>query len=294
MNDFIVRGMTKDGFIKAVAIQSTGIVEEMRRIHNTTPLATAALGRTLSAASMMGDELKDDASSLTIQIKGGGPLGTILAVADNNGNVRGYVGDPSVDLPKKENGKLDVGAGVGVDGLLTVVKDIGAKEPFSGKVELLSGEIAEDIAYYYYKSEQIPTVCALGVLVDRDYSVKQSGGYMIQLMPGAPDGLVSILEFRVEETASITSMMEDGMNAEEILAYMLDGMGFEVLERHEVSYECKCTHEKVEQVIVSIGREELQRLYEEEETVEVTCQFCDKKYSFSKEEIGKLLMDSKA
>ena len=291
MNDFIVRGITKDGFIKAAAVQSTELVEEARRIHRTLPLATAALGRTLTAASLMGDELKEEDGSVTLQVRGDGPLGAITAVSDSEGNVRGYLQNPAVDLPLKANGKLDVGGGVG-QGVLTVIKDIGAKEPFSGKVELLSGEIAEDVAYYYYASEQIPTVCALGVLVDTDQHVKQAGGYIIQLMPGAPDGLVSILEARVQETPSMTTMMEQGMTAEEVLQYMLDGMRFEELYKHDVKYECKCSRQKVEQAVLSIGREELKRLYEEEETVKVTCQFCDKEYVFTKEEIGNMLLQT--
>jgi len=291
MNDFIVRGITKDGFIKAAAVQSTELVEEARRIHRTLPLATAALGRTLTAASLMGDELKEEDGSVTLQVRGDGPLGAITAVSDSEGNMRGYLQNPAVDLPLKTNGKLDVGGGVG-QGVLTVIKDIGAKEPFSGKVELLSGEIAEDVAYYYYASEQIPTVCALGVLVDTDQHVKQAGGYIIQLMPGAPDGLVSILEARVQETPSMTTMMEQGMTAEEVLQYMLDGMRFEELYKHDVKYECKCSRQKVEQAVLSIGREELKRLYEEEETVKVTCQFCDKEYVFTKEEIGNMLLQT--
>ncbi len=289
MNDFIMRGVTKDGFIKAAAMHSVKTVEEARRIHRTLPLATAALGRTLTAAGLMGDELKEDDGSVTLQVRGDGPLGAITAVSDSSGNVRGYLQNPAAELPLRPNGKLDVGGGVG-RGTLTVIKDIGAREPFSGKVELLSGEIAEDIAYYYYASEQIPTVCALGVLVDKDQSVRQAGGYIIQLMPGAPDGLVTILEERVRETPSITAMMEQGMSAADVLRYMLDGMGFVELYSHDVRYECKCSRQKVEQAILSIGREELKRLYEEEETVRVTCQFCDKEYVFDKAEIGRMLL----
>lgn len=291
--DFIVRGMTRDGYIKAVAVQSTELVEHARQIHQTLPLATTALGRSLSAASMMGDEIKDPNGSITLQFRGDGPLGSIVAVSDSDGNVRGYVQNPGVDIPRKAPGKLDVGAGVGA-GVLTVLKDVGDREPFAGKVELLSGEIAEDIAYYYYASEQLPTICALGVLVDVDQSVKQAGGYMIQLLPGAPEEIVFILEERVKEEAAagrtVTSMMEQGMDAKAILEYMLDRMGYEELYQHEVHYECKCSREKVEAAILSVGREELKRLYEEEETVKVTCQFCDKEYAFSREEIGEMLM----
>ena len=289
MKDFIMRGMTADGYIKAAAIKSTDMVERMREIHKTLPLATAALGRSLTAASIMGDELKEENGSITLQIRGSGPLGAITAVSDSQGNVRGYLQNPACELPLKANGKLDVGSGVGKDGLLTVIKDIGGKEPFSGKVELLSGEIAEDIAYYYYISEQIPTICALGVLVDRDQSVKQAGGYMIQLMPGAPDGLISTLEYRVAETPSVTSLMEEGKSPDDILRFMLEGTGFQELYRHEVAYECKCSREKVERAIISIGREELKRLYEEENSITVTCQFCDKIYHYSREELEEIL-----
>ncbi len=294
--DFIVRGVTRDGFIKAAAIESTQLVEHARQIHGTLPLATAALGRALTAASMMGDELKNENGSVTLQFRGDGPLGAIVTVSDSEGNVRGYVQEPGVELPLKAPGKLDVGAGVGA-GVLTVVKDIGEREPFSGKVELLSGEIAEDIAYYYVVSEQIPTVCALGVLVDVDQTVKQAGGYMIQLMPGAPEEIIFILEERIkEETArrrTVTSMMEEGMDPKQILEYMLEGMGYTELYQHPVRYECKCSRKKVESAIVSIGREELKRLYEEEETIRVTCQFCDKEYTFDKAEIGEMLMNGK-
>ncbi len=292
MKDFIMRGMTADGYIKAAAIKSTDMVERMREIHKTLPLATAALGRSLTAASIMGDELKEENGSITLQIRGSGPLGAITAVSDSQGNVRGYLQNPACELPLKANGKLDVGSGVGKDGLLTVIKDIGGKEPFSGKVELLSGEIAEDIAYYYYISEQIPTICALGVLVDRDQSVKQAGGYMIQLMPGAPDGLISTLEYRVAETPSVTSLMEEGKSPDDILRFMLEGTGFQELYRHEVAYECKCSREKVERAIISIGREELKRLYEEENSITVTCQFCDKKYTFDKADMSRLLSEA--
>ena len=292
MKDFIMRGMTADGYIKAAAIKSTDMVERMREIHKTLPLATAALGRSLTAASIMGDELKEENGSITLQIRGSGPLGAITAVSDSQGNVRGYLQNPACELPLKANGKLDVGSGVGKDGLLTVIKDIGGKEPFSGKVELLSGEIAEDIAYYYYISEQIPTICALGVLVDRDQSVKQAGGYMIQLMPGAPDGLISTLEYRVAEAPSVTSLMEEGKSPDDILRFMLEGTGFQELYRHEVAYECKCSREKVERAIISIGREELKRLYEEDNSITVTCQFCDKKYTFDKADMSRLLSEA--
>jgi len=287
MQDFIIRGMTKDGFIKAAAVQTTGIVERMRNIHRTLPLATAALGRTLTAASMMGEELKDPNGSVTLQIRGDGPLGAITAVADSDGNVRGYLQNPAVDLPLKPNGKLDVSGGVG-GGILTVIKDIGAKEPFSGKVELYSGEIAEDIAAYYVESEQIPTVCALGVLVDTDQSVRCAGGYIIQLMPGAPEGLVDILEMRLMECGSVTSQLDRGMTILEIVQELLYGMGFEVMDQHPVEYQCKCSRSKVERALVSMGKEELLQLAQEEQETSVTCQFCDAVYTFRSEELQAL------
>ena len=202
MKDFLVRGMTADGFVKITAVQTTQLVERARQIHKTLPLATAALGRTLTAVSMMGNELKYDKGSVTLQLKGDGPLGAITTVGDSNGNVRGYLQNPAAALPLRADGHLNVGAGVGRDGVLTVIKDIGEREPFTGRIELQSGEIAEDVAAYYVLSEQIPTVCALGVLVDRDQSVKCAGGYLLQLLPGAPAGLVDLLEYRVADVGS--------------------------------------------------------------------------------------------
>ena len=287
--DKIVRGITKDGFIKASAECSTGLCERMRNIHRTLPVVTAALGRTLTAASLMGNELKAENGSVTLQIHGNGAIGAITAVSDNRGNVRGYVQNPAVDIPLREDGKLDVGTAVGHEGILTVIKDIGEKEPFSGKVELLSGEIAEDIAVYFAESEQIPTVCALGVLVDTDQSVKCAGGYIIQLMPGAPEELASELEKKVIEAGSVTKMLDRGMSEKEILSAILGDFGFEFLEQHEVFYECKCTRKRVEQALISMGERDLLSLVENGKTVSITCQFCDAVYNFSEKDIKKLL-----
>lgn len=289
MNDFIIRGVTTDGFLKVSAAQSTSTVEKMRTTHRTLPLATAALGRTLTAASMMGDELKAEDGSVTLQIRGDGPLGAIIAVADSGGNVRGYLQNPAAILPLKANGKLDVSGGVGTQGILTVIKDTGEGEPFSGKVELYSGEIAEDIAAYYAISEQIPTVCALGVLVDKDQSVRQAGGYIIQLMPGAPDGLADVLEARVYETPSITRQLDSGMDIEQALMYLLDGFGLKIIQRHPIEYRCHCSAHKVERALISMGRQELEKLIAEECKAAITCQFCDKEYYFGKEDLEDLL-----
>lgn len=285
MQDLLIRGLTADGFVKISAVETTGLVERMRQIHHTLPLATAALGRTLTAASMMGDELKDDNGSVTIQIRGGGPLGALTAVSDSDGNVRGYLQNPAVELPLNSKGKLDVGGGVGQDGILTVIKDIGAKEPFSGKVQLQSGEIAEDIAAYYVISEQIPTVCALGVLVDTDQSVKCAGGYLLQLMPGAPEGLVDLLEYRVQDVGSVTANLSRGVTIRQMVEELLYGMDLQIMAEHPVEYACKCSRRKIEAALLSMGRAELERLAEEDAVTTVTCQFCDASYTFTREEL---------
>ncbi len=287
--DILVRGMTSDGLIKAMAVETTLLTERMRQIHKTLPVATAALGRTLAAASMMGDELKDENGSITVQIRGTGPIGAITAVSDSNGNVRGYVQNPAVDLPLRDDGKLDVGGAVGPEGgILTIIKDIGAGEPFAGKVELLGGEIAEDIAVYYAESEQIPTVCALGVLVDTDQSVKKAGGYIIQLMPGADDEIAEELERRVREAGSVTKMLTAGMGPRDILTKIL-GNAFVFMAEHEVAYECKCSRRRVENAIISMGKADLEELAAQQEKIQVTCQFCDAVYEFDAEEIKNMI-----
>lgn len=288
MKDFLVRGMTADGFVKITAVQSTELVERARQIHKTLPLATAALGRTLTAVSMMGNELKYDKGSVTLQFRGDGPLGAITAVSDSNGNVRGYLQNPAAVLPLRADGHLNVGAGVGRDGMITVIKDIGSREPFTGRIELQSGEIAEDVAAYYVLSEQIPTVCALGVLVDRDQSVKCAGGYLLQLLPGAPAGLVDLLEYRVQDVGSITANLEKGLDMRQVVEELLYGMGLQLMEEHPVAYECKCSRAKVESALISLGREELQRLIDEEDSTDVTCQFCDVIYHFDRKDLEEL------
>lgn len=288
MKDFLVRGMTADGFVKITAVQTTQLVERARQIHKTLPLATAALGRTLTAVSMMGNELKYEKGSVTLQLRGDGPLGAITTVGDSNGNVRGYLQNPAAALPLRADGHLNVGAGVGRDGLLTVIKDIGEKEPFTGRIELQSGEIAEDVAAYYVLSEQIPTVCALGVLVDRDQSVKCAGGYLLQLLPGAPAGLVDLLEYRVQDVGSVTANLEKGMDMRQVVEELLYGMGLQLMEEHPVAYECKCSRRKVESALISLGREELQKLIDEEESTDVTCQFCDVVYHFDRKDLEEL------
>ena len=289
MSDTLIRVICRNAEIKFTAVCTTELVERARQIHRTLPLATAALGRTLSAASMMGRELKDDNGSVTLQIKGNGPLGTITAVGDCDGCVRGYLQNPAVELPLKPNGHLDVGSGVGA-GYLMVIKDIGVGEPFTGTTALHNGEIAEDITRYFAESEQIPSAVALGVLVDTDQHVKQAGGYMVQLMPGATDEDITRLEQNIAAAGAFTTMLEKGMRLEDIARTVLDGFELEFLESTPIAYRCGCSHAKVTRALISLGREELTRLRDEEDGIEVTCQFCDKIYKLSKEDIDVLLI----
>lgn len=289
MKDYLVRGMTMDGFVKVVAIRSTELVRRGAEIHGTTPNATAAFGRTLTAASMMGNMQKVENGSMTLQIRGGGPVGTITVVSDPEGNVRGCVTEPKVPLVEKHPGKLDVGATVGVDGTITVIRDLQMKEPYIGSTQLVSGEIADDVTAYFAQSEQTPTACALGVLVDRDRSVKVAGGYLVQLLPGAPDEVISTLEEGIRKAGAVTSMLEQGMTPEDILGQVCGSLGVVFLETTEVSYKCYCSRERVESALISLGREELTDIQAEGKRFPVECQFCDTVYQFTPEDIGELL-----
>ena len=290
MRDEIVRAMTGDCYVKAVAITGRDLVERARNIHTLLPMATAALGRALLGASMMGDMLKEQKGSLTLQIKGGGPLGTILAVSDCEGNVRGYVQNPHVELIEKYPGKLDVGAAVGDErGTLTVIKDIGLKEPYVGSIGLFSGEIADDLAMYFVESEQIPTACALGVLVGTDQSVTSAGGYLIQLLPGASEEIITKIEAGVRKLGPVSAALEGGLDGEGLLRAVLSEFELEILEKHPVEYRCYCSRERVSRALVSMGRAELSSLIEEQGQAELTCQFCDRVYHYSKEELEELL-----
>ena len=289
MQDHIVRAMTKDGWVKAVAVSSREIVERARQIHKTLPTATAALGRLLSAASMMGNMQKVDDGSLTLQIKGGGPLGMLLAVSDAEGNVRGYVENPQISLLEKCRGKLDVGTAVGTDGMLTVVRDLRMKEPYVGSVELVSGEIAEDITQYFVQSEQIPTACALGVLVDVDQSVRASGGYLLQLLPGAPDETIDRLEAGIRDAGNVTAMLDAGLTPEEILKKVMASFELEILETTPVVYRCTCSRERVAKTLLTLGVEELKEIIRTKETLHIDCQFCDKIYDFTPENVREIL-----
>lgn len=291
MADEIVRAMTADGYVKAVAVTGRDLVERARNIHTLLPMATAALGRALLGASMLGDMLKEQQGSLTLQIKGGGPLGTVLAVSDYEGNVRGYVQNPHVELMEKHQGKLDVGAAVGSTGTLTVIKDIGLKEPYVGSIGLFSGEIADDLAIYFVESEQIPTACALGVLVGTDQSVTSAGGYLIQLLPGASDDIIDKIEAGVHRVGSVSHALEGGLDGEGLLRAVLSDFQLEILEKHPVEYRCYCSRDRVTRALISMGREELSSLIREQGQTDLTCQFCDKVYHFSKEQLEQLLAE---
>ena len=289
MSDYLVRGMSMDGFVKVVAIRSTELVRRGAEIQNTTPNATAAFGRALTAASMMGNMQKVENGSMTLQIRGGGPIGTITVVSDPIGNVRGCVTEPHVPLVEKFPGKLDVGATVGTDGTLTVIRDLQMKEPYVGSVELVSGEIGDDVTAYFAQSEQTPTACALGVLVDVDCSVKVAGGYLIQLLPGAPDDVIDRLEAGIQRAGAVTKMLEAGMTPEDILGQVVGDLGVVFMETTEVSYKCYCSRDRVTSALISLGRKELEEIKAEGKTFPVECQFCDTVYEFTPEDIEELL-----
>ncbi len=289
MKDYLVRGMSMDGFVKVVAIRSTQMVRRGAEIQKTTPNATAAFGRALTAASMMGNMQKVENGSMTLQIRGGGPIGTITCVSDPEGNVRGCVTDGNVPLVEKYPGKLDVGATVGTDGTLTVIRDLQMKEPYIGSVPLVSGEIGDDVTAYFAQSEQTPTACALGVLVDTDCSVKVAGGYLLQLLPGAPDEVIDTLEKGIRNAGAVTAMLEEGLTPEDILGRVVGDLGVVFMETTEVSYKCYCSRQRVTKALISLGKEELTEIAEEEKSFPVECQFCDEIYTFTPGDIRKLL-----
>jgi len=289
MNDYLVRGMTMDGMVKVVAIRSTELVRRGAQIQGTTPNATAAFGRVLTAASMMGNMQKVDNGSMTLQIKGDGPIGSIVCVSDPVGNVRGYVYEPKVPLVEKHPGKLDVGATVGRSGTLTVIRDLQMKEPYVGSIPLVSGEIGDDVTAYFAQSEQTPTACALGVLVDKDQSVKVAGGYLIQLLPGATDEAIDKIEEGIRRAGAVTTMLEQGMTPEDILGQVCGDLGVVFMETTEVSYKCYCERERVEAALISLGKKELAEIAEEGKPFPVECQFCDTVYTFTPEDIEALL-----
>lgn len=288
MADEILRAVTKDGFVKISAISARGMVQRAREIHDLSPTASAALGRALCAASLLGELMKEEDASLTVRINGGGPIGSVIAVSDSRGNARGFVTNPRADLPLRADGKLDVGGVVGRNGMFTVSRDIGLKEPYIGSVELATGEIAEDLARYMVESEQIPAACALGVLVDTDRSIRAAGGFIVQLMPGAPDSMIAALEDNIFMMDQLTTVLdEDGLD--QVAEQVLRGMEHETVQRAGVEYRCACSREKVLAAISGCGEDQLRDMASQSEEIEASCQFCDKIYKFAPDEIGALI-----
>ena len=290
--DKLVRCISTDGTLVIMAAETTDMVEKSQQIHKTSAVTSAALGRLLTASSLMGSMLKGETESITLRINGGGPSGTVMAVSDSFGNARGYVQNPVVEIPLNEKGKLDVAGAVGTDGSLTVIKDLNLKEPYVGQIPLVSGEIAEDITSYYAISEQIPSVCALGVLVNPDLSIKAAGGFIIQLLPTALDDTIDAVERCISDIPSVTSMLCDGLTPEDICKKVLREFDLDVLDTSNPKYKCNCSRERVEAALISTGVQSLEELSAEENT-EVCCQFCDKKYNFSGAEIKRLLQSAK-
>lgn len=288
MDDYILRATAADGLIRAFPATTKNTVQTARSLHNTTPVASAALGRLLTAGAMMGTMLKGEKDLVTLQIKGDGPIEGLLVTADSKGRVKGYPFNPNVDIPPKSPVKLDVGGAVG-KGYLTVIKDLGLKEPYVGKTELVSGEIAEDLTYYYAKSEQIPTAIALGVLVDTDTSIKAAGGFIIQLMPGATLEVATMLEERITHLKYITELLDRGETPETILDAVLGDMDLEIIDKMPTEFYCDCSRERVEKALISIGEKDLRTILEEDKKAEISCHFCNKVYNFDEADLKKLL-----
>ncbi len=283
-----VRMITNDGAVSVIAVDSTDIVAYMERIHCTSAVTSAALGRLLTAASMMGSQLKGEKDSLTLRLNGNGPAGPVVAVSDSSGNVRGYIGEPVVEIPLNKKGKLDVAGAVGKDGTLTVMMDLGLKEPYIGQVPIVSGEIAEDLTAYFAQSQQTPTVCALGVLVNPDLSVKAAGGFIIQLLPGAGDDTIDLVEESIRDIPPVTNMITSGLSPEEICRSALKKFELEKLDEFSPEYRCNCSKERFARGIATLKNEDLEEMAQDPVT-EVKCHFCNKKYRFSPQEIKKLM-----
>ena len=292
MEDYVVRASTKDVPLRAFAATTKNTVEEARMIHRLTPLTSAALGRVLTATAMMGQMLKSPEDKLTLQLKGDGPILSLLATGNGKGEVKGYIGKPSVDLPLNKKGKLAVGQAIG-QGTLTVIMDLGLKEPYIGRVSLVNGEVAEDLAHYYAVSEQVPSAVALGVLVDRDRSIQSSGGFIIQIMPDCPKDIIDVLEKRLSILPPITQLLSEGKSPEDILTDVLKDFEVEFLEKKEIAYVCDCNVERLEKALISLGKKELKDIIDQDGQAELQCHFCNRKYHFSKEELENLLESAK-
>ena len=288
MSDYIVRATAAGETVRAFAIRSTELTAEAREIHHTYPVVTAALGRLLSAGAMMGSMMKGENDKLTLQMKGDGPIIQMTVTADSHGNVKGFAANPAVDIPLKRAGKLDVGGAVG-KGLLTVIMDLGLKEPYNGQVEIQTGEIVDDLAYYYTVSEQTPSVVGLGVMVDTDSSVKHAGGFIIQVMPDAKEETIEALEAKVAAAEPVTTMMDKGMGPEEILEYYLEDLDLKITEKMPVRYYCGCSKEKVAEALATISTEDLKEMINDGEEIEVKCYFCNSAYKFSTAELEEMI-----
>ena len=290
--DYMIRGTAADDMVRVFAVTTRDTVERARQIHNTSPVATAALGRLLSAGSMMGPMMKGDKDLMTLRIKGDGPIGGITVTADSKGNVKGYPENPNVLIHAKPNGKLDVSGAIG-KGYLTVIRDLGLKEPYVGQVELVSGEIAEDMTYYFTTSEQIPSSVGLGVLLDKANFVKQAGGFIVQLMPGVKDEIISVIENNLSGIKSVTSMLDSGMTPEDIAAFLMNGLDFKMLEKTPVGFNCGCSRERMAKAVISLGEKEIQEMIDDGEPIELNCQFCKGSYEFSVDELKEMLKAAK-
>ena len=288
MNDYILRATAAGDTVRAFAIRSTDLTAEARELHHTFPVVTAALGRLLSAGAMMGSMMKGEDDKLTLQMKGDGPIAQMTVTADSHGNVKGFAANPSVDIPLKRAGKLDVGGAVG-KGFLTVIMDLGLKEPYNGQVEIQTGEIGDDLAYYFTVSEQTPSVVGLGVMVDTDSSVKHAGGFILQVMPDAAEETIAALEEKVAGADPVTTMMDNGMSPEDILEYYLGDLGLKITEKLPVRYYCGCSKEKVAGALATISTEDLQEMINDGEEIEVKCYFCNSAYKFSTEELEEII-----
>lgn len=293
MADYIVNAITSNGAIRVVAADTTELCNRAQEIHKMSPTAAAALGRTLTAAAIMGSMLKSADDSLTIQLNGGGPIGKVVAVGDGNANVKGYVGNPLVDLPLNDKGKLDVGGAIGRDGMLGIIRDLGLKEPYVGQVPLVNGEVAEDLTQYYATSEQLPTAVALGVLVDVDYTIKAAGGFILQVLPGAYDEDIDNVERTVQSISSVTEMLSNGKKPEDIVEQLLSDYEIEYFDNVPAKYMCDCSRDRTDRALISLGKDELEKIINEDGKAEITCHFCDNIYKYTKEELEQLLETAK-
>jgi len=291
VNDYIIRAMAANNQISVISATTKELVEKARELHQTSPVATAALGRLMTAAAMMGTQLKGENDLLTLQIKGSGPLGGMVVTTNAKAEVKGYVYNPEVELPLNNAGKLDVSEALGL-GIMTIIKDIGLKKPYIGQTHLVSGEIAEDLTYYFATSEQVPSVVALGVLIDRDCTVKQSGGFILQLLPDAEDDLIDKLEENISKMPSITSLLEDNYSPEDIIKLVLGDLDLVIHEKVETKFSCNCTKDRVEKALISVGRKDIQEMIDDGETIELNCHFCSKKYNFTIDELENILIKS--